>query len=103
MRKNCRISTPCEAVIGEVTGPAAARTGLKPGTPVVAGTVDCNAAYVANGAIHDGDISIAMGTAGCMGYLHREPRFSKNMISWSIPQIPDTCMSPWGPRCPAVP
>lgn len=72
---------PCEAVIGEVTGPAAARTGLKPGTPVVAGTVDCNAAYVANGAIHDGDISIAMGTAGCMGYLHREPRFSKNMIS----------------------
>ncbi|HIU34950.1 MAG TPA: FGGY-family carbohydrate kinase [Candidatus Pullichristensenella excrementigallinarum] len=72
---------PCDEVIGEVTQEAAERTGLKKGTPVVAGTVDCNAAYVANGAIHSGDISIAMGTAGCIGYLHKEPRFSKNMIT----------------------
>ena len=71
----------CEDVIGEVTAAAAERTGLKKGTPVVAGTVDCNAAYVANGAIHDGDISVAMGTAGCMGYLHRAPKFSKNIIT----------------------
>lgn len=71
----------CEDVIGEVTAGAAQRTGLKKGTPVVAGTVDCNAAYVANGAIHSGDISIAMGTAGCIGYLHDEPKFSKDMIT----------------------
>ena len=72
---------PCEAVIGEVTAAAAERTGLKKGTPVVAGGVDCNAAYVANGAIHAGDLSIAMGTAGCIGYLHDEPKFSENMIT----------------------
>jgi len=35
---------PCDEVIGEVTREAAERTGLAPGTPVVAGTVDCNAA-----------------------------------------------------------
>ncbi|MCR5538458.1 MAG: FGGY-family carbohydrate kinase [Lachnospiraceae bacterium] len=72
---------PCEEVIGEVTPAAAERTGLKVGTPVCAGGVDCNAAFVANGGIHDGDISIAMGTAGCMGYMHREPRFGERLIN----------------------
>lgn len=72
---------PCDQVIGEVTREAAKRTGLAYGTPVVAGTVDCNAAWVAGGAIEDGDMSLAMGTAGCMGVVHKEARFTPSMIT----------------------
>jgi xylulokinase len=54
---------------------------LKKGTPVVAGTVDANAAYVAGGAIDSGDMSTTMGTAGCMGFIHEKPEFTKNMIT----------------------
>lgn len=72
---------PCDEVIGEVCSEAADRTGLYKGTPVVAGTVDCNAAWVANGAIHEGDMSLAMGTAGVLGVVHKEPKFTKNMIT----------------------
>ena len=55
---------PCEEIIGYVTKEAAQRTNLVEGTPVLAGTVDCNAAWVATGAVEDGDASIVMGTAG---------------------------------------
>lgn len=74
-------SFPCDQVVGEVTAEAAERTGLKKGTPVVAGTVDANAAYVAGGVISPGEISITMGTAGCMGVIHDKPSFTKNMIT----------------------
>ena len=72
---------PCDEVIGEVTAEAAERTGLKKGTPVVAGTADGPAAYVAGGAIEPGDMSLAMGTAGCMGLVHNEPMFTKDMVT----------------------
>lgn len=72
---------PCEEVIGHVTKEASKRTGLAPGTPVVAGTVDCNAAWVAGGAIEDGDASLVMGTAGVMGVVHKKDSFTKNMIT----------------------
>jgi len=77
---------PCDYVIGEVTGEAAARTGLKKGTPVVAGTVDATAAYLAGGAVEDGDWSLTMGTAGCMGAMHVAPTFARNMIN--MPHTP---------------
>ncbi|KKM20049.1 hypothetical protein LCGC14_1649470 [marine sediment metagenome] len=44
---------PCDEVIGEVTREAAEKCGLYPGIPVVAGTVDCSAAWVAGGAVDD--------------------------------------------------
>lgn len=72
---------PCDEVIGEVTKEAAKRTGLKAGTPVVAGTVDANAAYIASGATEDGDFSLAMGTAGCMGVIHKEEKFTRNLVT----------------------
>lgn len=74
-------SYPCDYVIGEVTEEAAKRTGLKKGTPVVAGTVDANAAYVAGGVIAPGEMSITMGTAGCLGVIHDKPTFTQNMIT----------------------
>lgn len=71
----------CDEIVGEVTQEAADRTGLAKGTPVVAGTVDCNAAWVANGALHDGEMSLVMGSAGVMGIVHEEPKFTKNLIT----------------------
>jgi len=71
---------PCDEVIGEVQPDAAKETGLAPGTPVVAGTVDCNAAWVASGAVDTGDTSLVMGTAGVLGIVHEEPKFTRDMI-----------------------
>ncbi len=71
----------CDDIVGEVTAQAAERTGLAKGTPVIAGTVDCNAAWVAGGAINDGDISLVMGSAGVMGIVHQQPKFTKDLIS----------------------
>lgn len=71
----------CDEVVGEVTREAAARTGLAVGTPVVAGTVDCNAAWVAGGAVESGSTQLVMGTAGVLGVVHEEPRFTKDMIT----------------------
>jgi xylulokinase len=71
----------CDEYVGDVTSEAAKRCGLKAGTPVFAGTVDCNAAWVAGGALEDGDISLVMGSAGVLGVVHEEPRFTKNLIT----------------------
>ena len=81
-------SYPCDQVVGEVTKEAAEETGLAPGTPVVAGTVDATAAWAAGGCLDDGDMSLAMGTAGCMGFIHKDPDFTPNMIT-----IPHTANS----------
>jgi len=71
----------CDEVVGEVTQEASERTGLAKGTPVVAGTVDCNAAWVAGGAVDSGSTQLVMGTAGVLGVVHEEPRFTKDMIT----------------------
>ena len=72
---------PCDEIIGEVTKEAAERTGLAVGTPVVAGTVDCNAAWVAGGAVESGSTQLVMGTAGVLGVVHEKPSFTKDMIT----------------------
>jgi len=72
---------PCDQVIGEVTRKAAEETGLAPGTPVVAGTVDYNAASLAMGIIEEGDSSLVMGMGGVWGVVHEKPRFTKNLVT----------------------
>lgn len=81
-------SFPCDEIVGEVTREAAEETGLAPGTPVVAGTVDATAAWAAGGAVDDGDMSLAMGTAGCMGFIHKNDKFTRGMIT--IPHTVDS-------------
>lgn len=51
-----------EEVIGEVTKEAAEATGLKPGTPVLAGTVDTAAAALGVGNAYPGQCFVSMGT-----------------------------------------
>lgn len=70
----------CDKIIGEVTQQAAQETRLAKGTPVMAGTVDCNAAWVAGGAVDSGDASLVLGTAGVLGIVHEKDTFTKNMI-----------------------
>ena len=63
----------CEEIVGHVTENAAAETGLSPGIPVAAGSVDCNAGWVGGGAIAPGDIQINLGTCGVLGVVHENP------------------------------
>jgi len=51
-------------VTGEVSQQAAAQTGLKAGTPVVAGGGDQAAGAVGAGAVEPGIVSLALGTSG---------------------------------------
>jgi sugar (pentulose or hexulose) kinase len=72
---------PCDEVIGHVTKEASLATGLMEGTPVIAGTVDCNAAWVSTGILNNGDNSMTLGSAGVWGTVHDSPTFAKGMIS----------------------
>ena len=63
----------CEELIGYVTEAAAEETGLVPGIPVAAGSVDCNAGWVGGGAVNAGDIQINLGTCGVIGVVHENP------------------------------
>jgi xylulokinase len=50
------------AVIGEVTAPAALATGLRAGTPVIAGTIDAWAEAVSVGVRRPGDLMLMFGS-----------------------------------------
>jgi xylulokinase len=51
-------------VVGTVTGAAAAQTGLRAGTPVVAGSADHVASAFAAGLVREGDLLVKLGGAG---------------------------------------
>jgi xylulokinase len=63
----------CEEIVGYVTAEAAQETGLAAGTPVAAGSVDCNAGWIGGGAVEAGDIHINLGTCGVIGVIHSDP------------------------------
>lgn len=74
---------PYEAyeVVGGVTPAAAALTGLKENTPVVAGAMDTVAAAVGAGAIHDGDMFLAVGTCGRLCHSTETPSFDNRLMN----------------------
>ena len=78
----------CDDVIGEVTREAAERTGLRAGTPVLAGGVDCQHGLPCQRRAGGGRLGPHHGTAGCMGVIHTEQKFPRNMII--IPHTPDS-------------
>lgn len=51
-----------DEVAGEVTAWAAEQTGLRPGTPVTAGTIDAAAEAVSVGVVNPGDLMVMYGT-----------------------------------------
>lgn len=69
------LPTPYEGpeITGAVTAEAAAHTGLRPGTPVVAGGGDQAAGAVGVGAIAPGIVALALGTSGVVFAATAEP------------------------------
>ncbi|ODM42433.1 FGGY-family carbohydrate kinase [Cereibacter johrii] len=67
---------PADEVVGLVSQPAAALTGLRAGTPVVRGAVDVTAAALASGLSREDQMSVVAGTFSINSTLHRTPRMS---------------------------
>ncbi|HET6386652.1 MAG TPA: FGGY-family carbohydrate kinase, partial [Armatimonadota bacterium] len=60
-------------VTGQITDAAAARTGLRAGTPVVGGGGDQAAGAVGNGIVRSGAVSSTVGTSGVVFAFSDEP------------------------------
>lgn len=69
------------AVIGGVTAVAAARTGLRAGTPVVAGGGDFAAATLGAGVLDEGEACLMLGTAGNLLVPQRTPGRDARLIN----------------------
>jgi xylulokinase len=68
-------------VIGAVTRAAAAATGLREGTPVVAGGGDFAASALGAGVIDEGEACLMLGTAGNLLMPLAEPRFDARLVN----------------------
>ncbi len=62
-------------VTGSITAPAAAATGLRAGTPVVAGGGDQAANAVGVGAVTEGTVALSLGTSGVVFATTNRPLF----------------------------
>lgn len=80
----------CREVVGEVTSAAGAATGLSPGTSVVGGQVDCNAGWIAGGAIAAGDMQLNLGTSGVLGIVHQDRDYLSHPDGLRMVNIPYT-------------
>ncbi|MGC9019566.1 MAG: FGGY-family carbohydrate kinase [Candidatus Bipolaricaulaceae bacterium] len=72
---------PSTEVVGELLPEPAAKCGLVPGIPVVAGGIDAPMATLSAGAIEPGDNVAMMGTSTCWGVIHRGEGLSPNLVS----------------------
>jgi xylulokinase len=67
-------------VLGRVTREAAAATGLREGTPVVAGGGDFAASALAAGVVEEGQACAMLGTAGNLLMPRRAPHFDSRLV-----------------------
>lgn len=74
-------------VVGEITAEGARLTGLKPGTPVLAGGIDAPMETLAAGAFSQGENVAMMGTSTCWGIVHRGEGFARELVS--MPHVID--------------
>jgi xylulokinase len=68
-------------VVGEITEEGEKLTGLKKGTPVVAGGIDAPASALSVTALNDGDLTSMIGTSMCNGVIQDELRLSKKIVT----------------------
>ncbi len=68
-------------VVGEVTSTAARETGLRKGTPVIAGGADTACAALGVGALEDGDAMEDGGTATKLAVCLSKPRFPTGTLN----------------------
>ena len=83
-------------IIGSVTEEAGRMTGLKPGTPVIAGAIDVAAVAVGLGAVRAGDTCIIVGTTLANQTVINEADidFDKGLILSHIPKDSYICIMP---------
>jgi len=68
-------------LVGEVHEEGAKITGLKKGTPVIAGGIDAPVSALSVTALEDGDLASMIGTSMCNGFIQDEPRLSKKFVN----------------------
>ncbi|MEN2975373.1 MAG: FGGY-family carbohydrate kinase [Candidatus Caldarchaeales archaeon] len=68
-------------VIGEITEEGEKLTGLKKGTPVVAGGIDAPVSALSVTALDDGDLTSMIGTSMCNGVIQDELRLSRKIVT----------------------
>lgn len=68
------------SIVGTVTKKAADSTGLKAGTPVVAGAIDTISATVGVGAVNPGDVAVTIGSSGRVCHLGSHPIFDRRIL-----------------------
>lgn len=78
-----------EEVIGEVHKEAAMATGLKPGTPVLGGTVDTAAAALGVGSAYNGQCFVSMGTGLNLCVCAEKPLADSSLICFphAVPDV----------------
>jgi xylulokinase len=79
-----------QEICGEVTEEAEALTGLKKGTPVVAGAGDQAAGAIGNGIVNTGVVSVSVGTSGVVFASTDQPEFDhKGRLHTFCHAVPD--------------
>ncbi len=69
-------------IVGDLTGEGGGLTGLKKGTPVMAGGIDAPVSALSSGAVEDGDLSCMLGTSMCNGFINEELRLSPSLVNY---------------------
>lgn len=69
--------------IGEITGQAAALTGLLAGTPVICGSTDTVMEVFASAAVEPGDVTVKLATAGRICVLTDRPYPNRHLVNYS--------------------
>jgi len=72
---------PSDAVVGKVTAETALLTGLRQGTPVIAGCMDTIGACIGSGVIKQGECFVIMGTAARVSGPLEKPHFDSRFMN----------------------
>lgn len=75
---------PTGSIVGSITEPAAARTGIPVGTPVVMGLFDVAASAIGCGAVSEGDSVSSIGTSVVNQSLASTPRVDSTTIQVAL-------------------
>ena len=86
---------PSAEVVGEISEEGAGLSGLRPGTPVLAGGIDAPMETLAAGAFSRGDNVAMMGTSTCWGIIHRGEGFAQELVSMPHVIDPETLYYTW--------
>ena len=70
-------------IIGKITPNAAKATGLSTDTPVICGTTDTVMEVFASGAVHKGNITVKLATAGRICVITDKPYPDRHIINYS--------------------